>query len=149
MPDVDVQGVSDYHGAFVSLAAAQSISHNTVTAITFTAVGYDPLGLVNLGAFPTRITFKENGLYLLSCGGEWVAGIKERQIGIHLGGGSVVQNRNLAAVGVTDQCLQGISFKALSGQYIEMFVYQFSGADLNISACWMKVQRVDRIAVGT
>lgn len=141
-----MKGVSDYHGAFVGRAAAQSILHNTVTAITFTAVEYDPLGLVNLGANPTRITVKESGLYLISAGGEWAAGLLERQITMADGG--PIQ-RVLAAVGVTDQCIGGITIQMLAGQFFEFSVFQFSGAALNISGCWMKAQRVNRIASGT
>jgi hypothetical protein len=147
MPDVDVQGVSDYHGAFVSRAAAQSISHNTTTTITFTAKSYDPLSLVDIAGSPTRITLKESGIYILSAGGQWAAGTLERQI-LMISGGSDIGHRELAAVGVTDQCTQGLCIRVLAGAFYEMQVFQFSGASLNISGCWMKLQRVDRVADG-
>lgn len=149
MPDVDMKGVSDYNGAFVSRAANQSISNNTVTTITFTAKSYDPLSLVDIAGAPTKITVKEGGFYIFSLGGEWAASTAERQISIAINGSGSNIQRALAAVGVTDQCLGGIGVQLAAGQYLEVLVIQFSGADLNISGVWLKAQRVNRIAAGT
>lgn len=117
--------------------AAQAIPHATWTAVAFNAVRYDNGGQWASGA-PTRLTCQLAGTYVISghCQFAPGAGGQVRQVLLQKNGSVIIGSGGftLTAVGASGYPVVPTPtvVQLAAGDYVEMLVYQDSGAALNL-----------------
>lgn len=132
-------------------SAAISVSHNTLTALTFDTERFDTGGLHSTSVNTSRLTAPIAGIYLIGGGVRLVAnsGGNTRASMIRLNGttdiGSFNDNSHNATY-AADMCPVTL-YRLDVGDYVELTVYQDSGVALNASASpnlspefWMTLQ---------
>lgn len=126
------------HGAKAVRGTAQSISHNTVTAVAFTGTDewdtdsyHDPGG-----ANPSRLTFPAGleGVYRVTATAVFAANSTGRRlIRIQKNGSAVVgrSDQNATGTGVTTVAAVA-EVSVAASDYVEVYVFQDSGGSLNL-----------------
>jgi hypothetical protein len=120
-------------GARVTRAATQSIPNATQFAISFTVVSSDH-GPMWAAGQPTRLTVKDPGTYIVTGCFQYppLGGGAYRSVALRVGGSTVIAETHLllsASIVATGQATTVIDLVA--GQYVELCVYQDSGAAVN------------------
>jgi len=143
------QGILDAGNAVDALAAAidagpprarvfrttaQTIAHDTPTALSFSASRFVEGVTFSLGQ-PTRLTIATDGLYMLVAAVRWAqndAGI--RQVALQVNGtAQIAVARTVAPVGTYGVHDVSTLWPLEAGDYVEVFVFQTSGGNLDIS----------------
>lgn len=133
-----------YHGA------DQGISHNTASVLAFGAERYDPSDMHSTSTNNSRVTVALAGRYRLTASAEWASNSTGfRVLNLKLNGSTVIAAVTSPAVsGVATRQLVAIEYQLAAGDYIEVEVYQNSGASLNVAAQtyspWLAVSWVGR-----
>jgi len=113
--------------------ANQSIPNNNVTTLSFSTVTFDQGAFWNI-ANPDRLTISIPGVYWIGGAVEFAANANGvRAIGIRLGGATIIAWSLIDNPGAAPQPSMGIStlYPLVAGNYLEIIVYQNSGAPLN------------------
>lgn len=140
---VKVNGNEVWHMGNLGLAcvikhsANQAIATNTFTKLVFDTEEYDPLNMHDPTTNNTRITIPQSGKYLVVAQVRFdtTTGGTIRQAEILKNGTTVIANeRSLAASGVTAHFSVVTMRNFTAGDYLEVRVYQDSGATVNIEA---------------
>jgi len=139
-PDIAPGAIAPHH--FGSLPAAeidtggdQAIPNATVTKLTFAGVTYDTGNMFN-AANPTRITVPIAGIYNVTAAVKWRAGAGQHRFATIRKNGvahdeAISQVAPVLASGqFTSQVVAG-QLKLAAGDFLELFVFQDSGASLN------------------
>lgn len=135
--------------AFVSRAAAQSISDNTITAVSFDTETTDVSGIYSSGN-PTRLTIPGSGnkLATVSVMVNWAVnstGIRRTFI---YKNGNLDQNGydQGPSVSTVDTAIQStFQIEVVGGDYLEIRVYQNSTGSLNVSSCKVAIKVEGRL----
>jgi hypothetical protein len=116
--------------------SAQAIPHNAFTAVTWQVADWDTAGGWNASTNPSRYTFQVPGYYTVLSHAAFAANATGgRAMGVayngtRLAAGNVLDDNAGAGNGYHPS--SGLTVKAASvGDYIELQVYQFSGANLD------------------
>lgn len=121
-------------GASVYSSVSQVLANNAAVTLTFDTINRDALGMFNI-AFPTRLTCKVPGIYLVVIYATWTpnaAGIRScapQKNGITLFGDQQLQANGAAGSGTYFGIPAIVSL--IVGDYIEVITFQNSGAALN------------------
>ena len=125
------------NGASISVETTpvQVIPNNFVTKCLFDRLLYDDGGHVNLASFPTRLTVTEAGWYVAQATAQFslpAVGVTARQISIYYNNTVLYGTRRITV----DQAVCTLTAEAIlymaAGSYIEAYLVQVSGADLNL-----------------
>jgi hypothetical protein len=125
-------------GAKVWNTAAQTISDNTFTALTFDSEFYDTSAFHAAGS--ARLTIPQDGYYAFGASVSWVSnGTGQRFVGISFGGGTTTSDYLArqaipgTATGANNPRHLSVAGQAqfTAAQYIEAHVYQSSGGNLS------------------
>lgn len=135
--------------ARVSATANQLIAVSTFTFATFAVEEYDNASMVNLGVNNDRITFTEEGIYLVHAECNWVPN-GNATLGARFGellpnlGGNPMARQSLRGAQSMDVELSLTSLWRINtvGDFVRFQVRQNSGAGANISARSMSVTKV-------
>lgn len=126
--------------ARVSASANQAIAANTDTFATFATEEYDNAAMANLGVNNDRLTFTEDGIYLVTAevnfasnGNATVNGRSMKFVG-NLFGNLAHDSRRGAQSMDTEMTITALYRCVTVGDFIRVQVRQESGAALNISA---------------
>jgi len=131
-------GTATFSGAKAYATAAQSITHNTWTALTFETELYDTDAYHAAGT-PSRMTIPTDGYYGFGANVSWSTnGTGQRFHGISFNGGTTVADYIVRQSGVGTGTGGGVPRHFnLSGQayatanaYLEVYVYQDSGGTI-------------------
>ena len=135
-------------GARVYRSTNQSIPTGTLTAITFDATRYDTDGLWAAGT-PTRLTCTRPGIYL-ACGGVRFAanGTGGRAVQIGVNGTAYGSSFGPPIAGDATDVQATTVVQVAVGDYVEVFVYQTSGAALDVvrAGAWSPEFALHRLA---
>lgn len=125
-----------YHeGARVYHNAAQAIPHNTNTVLALNSERYDTDTIHDLITNNSRLTCHKAGKYVISGTIRWETNAgPSRMVAILLNGVTTLARLNIdpRADGFCDQTVTTIYDLALA-DYLELSVYHFSGAPLNVA----------------
>ena len=142
---------SDRASARIYITADQAVANNILHTVSFDTVAFDQGGLVNLAAFPTRVTAPEDGIYIATAGGVWdtnTVGGRFHFINSNLAGGTTLSESSSDAVVQVGFSITGL-FEFTSGQYVELIVLQNSGGSRNLlgtagfaGRCYLAMTRV-------
>jgi hypothetical protein len=119
----------------VETGADQPIPNGTVTKLTFAAATYDTANMFN-AANPTRITVPIAGIYNVTAAVKWRAGTGQHRFATIRKNGvlhdeAISQVAPVLAAGqFTSQVVAG-QLRLAAGDFIELSVFQDSGASLN------------------
>lgn len=132
-------GSANFQGAKAYATAAQTISHNTFTALTFDSEFYDTNSYHAAGS--ARFTIPASGYYAFGAQASWVSNATgQRFIGISYNGGTTNADY-IVRSSIGGSVASGANPRHVSchGQaymtaaaYIEAHVYQSSGANLDV-----------------
>ena len=130
-------------GCHLKKSAAQSITTATYTAATFDVESFDTDNMHDNVTNPSRITINTAGVYLFTGSTVWatnttghrIMGFRTNASGTQTLGGIVTASIPVAAA-PADLGRNSISmiYKLGKGEFVEMMVYQNSGAGLNLVA---------------
>lgn len=111
-----------------------SINNNTVTALTFDSTRFDPFNMFTLTG--SQININRAGRYHFGGCIEFAADINGyRQLGLRLNGTTFIAINNKTPLGgIADRMTIDSIYEFVSGDYVELIVYQDSGVALNIVA---------------
>lgn len=116
-------------------SGVQTITHNTVTALTYDSERYDLYGLHSTSSNTSRITITTSGYYLLGGFVTWASNAAgTRLVRVVLNGSGVLAGVQLEANGAAAAYEQSVTtgYFLSAGQYVELMVYQFSGGNLDV-----------------
>lgn len=121
--------------AKVTLSAPQSIPNNTLTAVSFGTQVFSYGGMHNTVTNNSRLTVPISGIYHVGGSVYFGQGTGGTRILYIYKNGVIVQRADFTVPNVTYSSFYGIStlLDADAGDYFEFFVYQDSGAALNVS----------------
>lgn len=122
-------------GCRVANNAAIAITTATVTALTFNTIRFDPFVLFTSGT--SQIVFNRAGRYLVGGTIEFAAnGVGYRQVAIRLNGTAVLAQQNRLPIGgaVNDSLSLFTEYEFVSGDFVELIVFQNSGGNLNVNS---------------
>ena len=126
--------------ARVSATANQNIPANTDTIVTWATEEYDNAAMANLGVNNDRLTFTQDGIYLITAEVNFVSNGNATVNGrsgifeVNLGGDFGYQSLRGAQNMDTEMSLIILRRVVTVGDYVRLRVRQDSGAALNISA---------------
>jgi hypothetical protein len=123
--------------AGVGSSVSQSIPNNTVTALTYDTAMWDSNGLTNFPTQNTRITIKTAGKYEVTANIEFAAPGATSSMGLRLmvnASTYFAYNDWTWAAGSASRRNIARLWKFSASDYIEVYVFQSSGAALNIDA---------------
>lgn len=111
-----------------------NIPNNAVTALTFDSERFDPFSMFALTG--SKITIVRSGRYNIGgCIQFAAAAAGYREMNIRLNGATnLVASNRLPVVAVDDKLNVACDYEFLAGDYIELTVFQNSGAGLNVIA---------------
>lgn len=115
--------------------SAQSIPHNAFTAVTWQIADWDSHGGWNAGVNPSRYTFPVPGYYKVSYHAAFAANatggraMAVAQNATRVAAGNVLDDNAGAGNGYHPS--GSLTVRANAAEYIELQVYQFSGANLD------------------
>ncbi len=131
----------------VTQTAAQTISNNSLTAITYNVDTYDRWGMHNTSSNTEKLTVVVPGIYLISAYLSWTTDVTgTRQLSIRHYNSSNSNRLTLAFISVganpsaetgdkeTVLSVTALSLVAVSGDYFRINAYQTSGGDLDVLA---------------
>lgn len=128
----------------VSRAAAQTIAHNTVTAIEFPTEEQDTEDLHSTTVNTSRITIKVPGVYLVTGGLRIAANATGRRIlRVLLNGETVAPaHEHPASNEINRISVIVVAVCATAGDYLEMAFQQTSGGNLDIDIARFAATRI-------
>lgn len=113
-----------------------SISHNTLTALTFNSKRFDTGNFHSTSANTSRLTAPTAGLYVIGAGVQWdasSAGI--RAAAIRLNGSTQIVNQTVDIDSATNHSHNlSTQYQLAAGDYVELVAFQTSGGALNVLA---------------
>jgi len=127
-------------GARVYNDAAIPIANSTTTFLTFNSERFDTGGFHSESSNTGRLTAPTDGLYLIGAHIRWATDATpsgRRQIVLMVNGADAIALEEPAiAVNVAIPMFQGLSslYELAAGDYVEVRVFQSSGASLNVDA---------------
>lgn len=127
----------------VARTTNQSISNNTVTAISWDSEVLDPDGLIAVTA--TTVTIARAGVYLLTAGATFTNnGTGDRLLLLNVGGSELVGGGNSAPASVTNTTRMNAAqcIVANASDAITVSVLQTSGGALNLTGARLSVIRL-------
>lgn len=118
----------------IGRATSQSIPNNTPTILSFSTEFFDSDSMWDIGA-PTRFTIPYTGIYIMNVSFKWAQTTANRESGFILNGATELdlksaQNSNVVAHPLNHTYMWYFT----AGDYVEVIVFQNSGAPLNIVA---------------
>jgi hypothetical protein len=122
--------------ARVTRSSTQSISNNTVTAVSFNSEQDDNDGIYSAGS-PTRLTAARAGKYSVTGAIEWAANATgTRFLALRVNGTTYIAMARQMTVtgGATTEMHIARDWDFAASDYVEMIVFQDSGGALNIGA---------------
>lgn len=140
-------GVGDIR-AIVRLTIDTNVFNNTTTAVSFDTEDEDTDNMVDLGSFPTRITFQTAGIYYVYGGGLYFGNATGfRQFWIRFNG---TTRRGQSEIPGSSSANGGgyhhDYVEALAGQYVELLTFQNSGGTLQLNGTANTVMGAFRVA---
>jgi hypothetical protein len=123
-------------GALVRRSNAQSIANNTSTAVSFDTVVTDSYSMFS-SSYPTRLRAPVAGLYAIATTITWQANSSGgRYIHIRVNGSTVISRSVSSSVSSSNEEGQVafVIYYLNANDYVEIIVYQNSGAALNLNA---------------
>lgn len=113
----------------------QTVNNASATALAFNSERYDTFGMHDTVTNNSRITFVTGGLYAVGGNVEVPAGTGDRSLEILLNGGTYVAMMRLAAAAGIPWVGQVLAtYKFAAGDYIQLRLYQASGAAVTVPA---------------
>ena len=123
-------------GARALRNSTQSINSATITAVSFSGVAWDTDTMWAAGS-PTRLTINTAGYYLVSGHVTWFQDpTGERRVSIRYGGSTYICHQAAMAIttGGPHRMSTTTAYLFTAGTYIELMVYQDSGAPLVVNS---------------
>jgi hypothetical protein len=117
--------------------AAISISHSTVTALTFNSERFDTNSLHDTGSNTSRLTAPVTGVYMISGSVQFASNATGiRAAFIRLNGSTNIATQILPVASSTDIFTFGVQtiYQLTAGDYVELTVFQNSGGSLNVNS---------------
>jgi len=116
--------------------AIQSVSHNTLTTVTFPTEQFDTADLHDVTTNTNRLTAPLAGVYLITASVYFVGGNAGVREIILRNNGSQFQREHAAGVTTALDTSPSISslYRLAAGDFIDMQVFQDSGGSLNIGS---------------
>ena len=131
-------------GAYVSRTSNQSISNNTVTAISWDTETRDDNNYWTLSPNPTRLTVTRAGWYQISCVQEWdsnTTGGRAIDMTVN-GGGRIFSNGADGSQGtLSRQAISGAYYLA-AADYVECTAYQNSGGTRTLNPAYASIVKL-------
>lgn len=126
-------GVADHDCCMVTKIAAQTIATASYVAIAFDSELKDTATMHDNSTNPSRITVPSAGIYLVTGCVEFdLNAMGERVVAIRRNGTTVASNQNLGTGDIYDKVSISAIVECTAGQYIELFVWQNSGDNLDL-----------------
>jgi len=126
----------DLIGAKVYRTTTQAIPDTTATAVSFDAEEFDQGDLWLAGA-PTKLTLPYSGVYSIVGYAEFeaAANTNERRIYIYSNGASIIRQKYpIIGAAITVEMIATYVGRFAAGDYLELYVRQDSGGNLNVNA---------------
>lgn len=123
-------------GAHVFNSVASSVPTATITALTFDSERYDPVGMHDPATNTSRLTCQVAGRYVIIGQVSWaVAAGGRRFVRLRLNGGTDIATSEIGSAADTTgnpAHIVATIYDLAVGTYVELTVYQTSGAALNV-----------------
>jgi hypothetical protein len=114
--------------------AALSVGSGATAVLTFNSEIYDNDSIHSTSSNTSRLVVQDDGTYLIVGNVEWDSNTSGtlRTLGIRLGGSTTIANTANAPAATLRQNVSAV-YSLTAGQYVELTVYQDSGANRNIN----------------
>ena len=131
----------------VSRVTNQSIPNNSTTTATFTTEDLDLWDMSNLVANNTRITIRESGVYeVMGYGQLAISSSTKSEIAVAINGTAFLVDNHATTTLAPDRLTVHGLVSVTTGNYLELQMYQNSGASVNLETARLRARWVCRNA---
>lgn len=128
-------------------SGAQSIPTGVTTVVTFDTETRDLFGMHHASVNTGRITIPTGleGYYIFGCSGTWASNATGRRLmEIQRNGTAIFSNDGIATSSFSPRGEVTGGYPLAAGDYIEIYVHQSSGGDLNFTPSFFWAARISR-----